>query len=296
MVASDEVVTVNADSITFAVGNTGTATNGQARITNIEIVYTDAEGEDTDIPVDPEEPCEHTYDNECDASCNNCGEERVPPHKYGAWTETTAGTCTTPSTETRYCEHDASHFETREGSINPDNHAWGEWTEVTPGTCSTPAKLERVCSHDANHKETKDGDIVANNHAWGEWTETTHGNCVTPGVDTRVCQNDPTHVETRTGSLDENAHRYDDEYDAECNDCHDVRDVPERPTFTLGDIDGKNGVNNSDLIMLRRYLAGWSVEINEDAANLDGRGGVNNSDAIWLARYLAGWDGYELDA
>jgi len=67
------------------------------------------------------------------------------------------------------------------------------------------------------------------------------------------------------------------------------------PAFTLGDIDGKNGINNSDLIMLRRYLAGWGVEINEDAANLDGKGGVNNSDAIWLARHLAGWDGYELD-
>ena len=47
--------------------------------------------------------------------------------------------------------------------------------------------------------------------------------------------------------------------------------------------------------MLRRYLAGWGVAINEDAANLDARGGVNNSDAIWLARHLAGWDGYELN-
>ena len=55
-VASDELIEVNAESITFGVGNTGTATNGQARITNIEIVYEKVDGEDTDIPVEPEDP------------------------------------------------------------------------------------------------------------------------------------------------------------------------------------------------------------------------------------------------
>ena len=38
-VASDDVVGVNASSITFGVGNTGSATNGQVRITAIEVVY-----------------------------------------------------------------------------------------------------------------------------------------------------------------------------------------------------------------------------------------------------------------
>lgn len=38
-VASGDLVTVNANTITFSVGNTGTATNGQAKITAIEVVY-----------------------------------------------------------------------------------------------------------------------------------------------------------------------------------------------------------------------------------------------------------------
>jgi hypothetical protein len=38
-VSSDTVVEVNASSITFSVGNTGSATNGQARITAIEVIY-----------------------------------------------------------------------------------------------------------------------------------------------------------------------------------------------------------------------------------------------------------------
>ena len=38
-VATDEVVTVGANSITLGVGNSGDATNGQVRITAIEVVY-----------------------------------------------------------------------------------------------------------------------------------------------------------------------------------------------------------------------------------------------------------------
>lgn len=42
-IASDTVVNVNAESVTFSVGNTGTATNGQIRVTAIEVVYAVAE-------------------------------------------------------------------------------------------------------------------------------------------------------------------------------------------------------------------------------------------------------------
>ena len=38
-IASETVVEVNAGSITFSVANTGTATNGQAQITAIEVIY-----------------------------------------------------------------------------------------------------------------------------------------------------------------------------------------------------------------------------------------------------------------
>ena len=38
-IESGSVVTVNANSITFGVGNSGTATNGQVRITAIEVIY-----------------------------------------------------------------------------------------------------------------------------------------------------------------------------------------------------------------------------------------------------------------
>ena len=64
-VASGTVVDVNASSVTFSVGNTGTATNGQARITAIEVVYAGAAV-----------PCEHTnttITGAVDATCTTDG-------------------------------------------------------------------------------------------------------------------------------------------------------------------------------------------------------------------------------
>ena len=66
-VASGTVVEVNAPSITFGMGNTtADVTNGQARITDIEVVY-----------AQPEPACEHEWsDATCTApkTCSKCGE------------------------------------------------------------------------------------------------------------------------------------------------------------------------------------------------------------------------------
>ena len=50
-IASGTVVNVNASSIVFGVGNTGSATNGQVRITKIEVVYS---GGSASVPTDAE--------------------------------------------------------------------------------------------------------------------------------------------------------------------------------------------------------------------------------------------------
>ena len=82
-VKSGDVVTVNGSSITLSVGNTGTATNGQARITAIEIIYLgEAEAPSCQhTPADaviennvaPDCEKEGSYDNV--VYCTACGEE-----------------------------------------------------------------------------------------------------------------------------------------------------------------------------------------------------------------------------
>lgn len=63
---------------------------------------------------------------------------------------------------------------------------------------------------------------------------------------------------------------------------------------TIGDLNNDSHINNSDVIMLRRYLAGWNVNVKERACDVNGDGAVNNRDVMHFARYLAGWAGIEL--
>ena len=65
------------------------------------------------------------------------------------------------------------------------------------------------------------------------------------------------------------------------------------PSYIPGDISGDGRVNNSDVILLRRYLAGWNVTVNEDACDINKDGRINNTDVIYFARHLAGWSGFE---
>jgi len=62
-----------------------------------------------------------------------------------------------------------------------------------------------------------------------------------------------------------------------------------------GDVDGSGSVGAADVVILRRYLAGWpGVTINESAADVNGDSIVGAADVIVLRRYLAGWPGVVL--
>ena len=66
--------------------------------------------------------------------------------------------------------------------------------------------------------------------------------------------------------------------------------VEEEVVRIAGDIDGNGKVNLQDSALLRRYLAGWDVTIDESVADVDGNGKVNLQDSALIRRYLAGWD------
>ena len=59
--------------------------------------------------------------------------------------------------------------------------------------------------------------------------------------------------------------------------------------FMMGDVDDDGEITDWDSILLDRYLAGWKVTINTDAADIDHDGEVTDWDSIILGRYLAGW-------
>ena len=86
-------------------------------------------------------------------------------------------------------------------------------------------------------------------------------------------------------------HTYDDEYDADCNECGDIREVPDKPVdIVYGDANGDGEVNARDAALLQQLLAGWDVTLNETAADANGDGEVNARDAALVQQLLAGWD------
>jgi hypothetical protein len=70
----------------------------------------------------------------------------------------------------------------------------------------------------------------------------------------------------------------------------DACDVCGRKKYVIGDVDGDGNVGQRDILVLRRYLAGWSVECDIAAADVDEDGSVGQRDVLILRRYLAGWD------
>ena len=58
----------------------------------------------------------------------------------------------------------------------------------------------------------------------------------------------------------------------------------------MGDVNANKTIDNTDLTLLIRILAGWTEKkYNESYADLTGDGAINNRDAIALIRKLAGW-------
>ena len=60
-------------------------------------------------------------------------------------------------------------------------------------------------------------------------------------------------------------------------------------TGILGDLNGDELVDNRDVILLYRHIAGWSQDINSDILDFNGDGYINSSDANHLLKYVSGW-------
>lgn len=60
-------------------------------------------------------------------------------------------------------------------------------------------------------------------------------------------------------------------------------------TGILGDLNGDELVDNKDVVLLYRHVAGWNQDINNSILDFNGDGYVNNSDANHLLKYVSGW-------
>ncbi len=134
-ITSETVVEVNSASITFSVGNTGTATNGQVRISAIEVKYS------VESHV-----CKENVENvaEVPATCDKAG--------------TTAGTkCSKCGTVLSGCEE-----------VKALGHDWNDWAVTKEAECGVAGEETRTCKNDSTHKETKAVAALVHNYVNGE--------------------------------------------------------------------------------------------------------------------------------
>ena len=92
-----------------------------------------------------------------------CGTDKSPAehvHEWGEWAVTTEPTCVAEGEETRVCELDESHKETRPVSIDPDAHEWGEWVVTTEPSYTEEGEETRTCKNDSKHVERRPVDKV----------------------------------------------------------------------------------------------------------------------------------------
>jgi hypothetical protein len=119
-------------------------------------------------------------------------------HQWGAWSVTTAATCSATGVETRTCELDPSHTETQTIAIDPNAHVPGSNSTITKAaTCTEDGIASGICALNPSHI-LNDSVISALGHDYGNWQQTTAPTCTTAGVDTRTCTRDSSHKKTKS--------------------------------------------------------------------------------------------------
>ncbi|MBR3844425.1 MAG: leucine-rich repeat protein [Clostridia bacterium] len=88
------------------------------------------------------------------------------------------------------------------------------------------------------------------------------------------------------------SYNVEDIYDSQQNFVHfnTVSGTVRVFTYYPGDLDGNDTVDNKDLSLLQRYLTGWDVTVNTEAADVIRDGMLDNKDYCQLQRYVNDWD------
>ena len=107
--------------------------------------------------------------------------------------------------------------------------------------------------------------------------------CTEKGFTTHTCSCGESYVDSYVEAL---SHSYKN---GVCSSCG-----AKSPVF-YGDLDEDGVITTTDIVLLRRYIAGgYGVTLNPSAADLNSDGVLTSTDVVILRRYIAGGYGIEL--
>jgi len=140
-------------------------------------------------------------------------------HVWGSYIQTTVPTCTDKGEETRYCQLNSTHKDSR--PVKALGHIWGSWRDST-ATCTESGYETRYCTRDNSHTETQPAKALGHSfrvvsttatclysgynterctrcfktqekyidalgHDWGQWVVITPATATTFGTEKRIC-------------------------------------------------------------------------------------------------------------
>lgn len=192
--------------------------------------------------------CKHKYDNGCDTTCNVCGEKRSISHSWNSGTTDKKATCTTDGKKTLTC---TVCGEKKTEIIEAYGHDYANACDTTCANCdetrTTTHKYSEAWKTDKTshwHECTECGEEkdVADHTPGPEATDYTPQTCTVCGYVIKKALVH-THVPSEEWVTDEKGHWhtclecdeipdyadhvFDNECDAECNDCGFKREVGE---------------------------------------------------------------------
>ena len=148
--------------------------------------------------------CNHKYDNDCDSTCNACGEKREIQHKYDGGKVTTAATCVQEGVKTYTCSVCGAK---KTEAIAKTAHTYDSGKVTVPATCTTDGVKTYTCTvSGCGHQKTEA--IPKLGHHFDEGKVTTPATCTTDGVKTFSCK-DSGCTEKYTEVIPKTGHKHD---------------------------------------------------------------------------------------
>lgn len=159
--------------------------------------------------------CSHSYDNNCDTSCNNCGLTRKISHSWNSGTYSKKPTCTANGTRVYTCKVCGT---TKSESASKVNHTYDNSCDDSCNVCGSVRNIthtyEWTLDGEGHSQKCSVCGITQNNG--GHTLETVLGNNEGGhGYKCSVCGLIP----------NAQAHSYDGDCDAICNECNYTRTV-----------------------------------------------------------------------
>ena len=241
--------------------------------------------------IEVKKPCEHEYFDACDPICLLCGEEREVAHNV-VHVAAKAATCTElGNIEYWYCDKCGAAWLNAECTQNTNLRAVvlpmaeHEFFNDCETVCINCYQEVREASHSIGYVDAKAATCTENGNI--EYWYCNVCGAAWLNAECTLNTNLRAVILPATGE-----HTYDDEYDADCNVCGDVREVPEKPVGDViyGDANGDGEITLIDATLLQQHLSGYEVALDEAAADANGDGEITLIDATLIQQYLSGYD------